>query len=244
MLGSKAVRGAFVMGLGLAIGSGSALAEQTVIRGKVVFKGDADKFKRKKIDTSKDPSCKKGKKSIGTYNVILNKKTDPITIRHVMVSIKDGLADRVFPAPSATVTLTQIGCEYQPHVITMTEGQELKVFNGDETNHNIHFLPKVNEEHNFTQPKKDLEKGRSLMLQTEAPFRVKCDVHPWMGCYIGVFKHPFHDVSDREGKFEIKGMSGGTYTLEAWHEKFGTRTAEVTVATGTTAEVEIVFEIE
>jgi len=244
MIGSKAVRTAFVMGLGLAIGSGSALAEQTVIRGKIIFKGDADKYPRKKIDTSKDPNCKKSKKAIGTYNVILNKKTDPVTIRNVMVSIKSGLEDRVFPAPSEPVTLTQIGCEYHPHVIAMTEGQELRVFNGDDTNHNIHFLPKVNEEHNFSQPKKDLEDGRALKFQAEGPFRVKCDVHPWMGCYIGVFKHPFHDVSDREGKFEIKGMAGGTYTLEAWHEEFGTRTAEVTVATGATANVDIVFEVE
>jgi plastocyanin len=232
------------MGLGLTLGTGSVVAEQTVIRGKVIFKGNADNFKRKKIDTSKDPNCKKAKKAIGTHNVILNKKTDPITIRDVMVSISEGLGDRVFPAPSKPVILTQVGCEYSPHVITMTEGQELKVLNGDDTNHNIHFLPKVNEEMNFSQPKKDLENGRSLKLQAEEPFHVKCDVHPWMGCNIGVFKHPFHDVSDKAGTFEIKGMSGGTYTLKAWHEEFGTREVEVTVATGATANVDIVFEVE
>ena len=48
----------------LAIGTTAAMAEKTTVRGKVIFKGDAAKFKRTKLDTSKDPKCKKGKKKI------------------------------------------------------------------------------------------------------------------------------------------------------------------------------------
>ena len=144
----------------VAIGTSAAMAEKTTVRGKVIFKGDASKYKRTKLNTTKDPKCKKAKKSIGTYDVILNKKTDPITIRNVLVSIKSGLGGRVFPVPSQPVVLTQFGCQYEPHVLGIMEGQDLKVLNGDETNHNIHFLPKANDEYNFSQPKKDLEKGK------------------------------------------------------------------------------------
>lgn len=228
----------------LAIGTTAAMAEKTTVRGKVIFKGDASKFKRTKLNTSKDPKCKMAKKSIGTYDVILNKKTDPITIKNVLVSIKSGLADRVFPVPSEPVVLTQFGCEYKPHVMGIMEGQELKILNGDETNHNIHFLPKANDQYNFSQPKKDLEKGKTITLDAEAPFRVKCDVHPWMGCHIGVFKHPFYDVTDKEGKFEITGMGAGSYTLELWHETFGTMTADFTVAKGQTTDIDIEFEVK
>jgi hypothetical protein len=50
-----------------------------------------------------------------------------------------------------------------------------------------------------------------------------------MRSYIGVVGHPFFAVTGEDGTFVIKGLPPGTYTLEAWHEKFGTRTAKVTV---------------
>ena len=176
--------------------------------------------------------CAQAVRKISTFDVILNKKTEPVTVRNVLVSIKSGLPARDYAVPTEPKVLTQVGCEYDPHVLSMMEGQELKVLNGDNTNHNIHFLPK-----------KDLKKGRILELEAEAPFRVKCDVHPWMACYIGVFKHPFHDVTKGEGKFEMKGMGGGKFTLEAWHETFGTLEAEVEVAAGKTTVVDFVFDI-
>lgn len=222
----------FVLGTFVA----SAAADVTTIRGKVVFKGDAGQYKRHVLDTSKDPNCTKSVKKIGSYDVVLNRKTDPLTVRNVLVSIESGLGDMAFPTPQTPVSLTQHGCQYKPHVIGIMDGQPLKILNGDDTNHNIHFLPKVNEAYNFTQPKKDLEGGKEVRLVAEEePFRVKCDVHPWMGCYIGVFKHPFFDVTELDGTYELKGMPAGKYVIRAWHEKFGTLTAEVSVATGETA---------
>ena len=39
--------------------------------------------------------------------------------------------------------------------------------------------------------------------------------------------------------FTITDVPVGTHTLHAWHETFGTTTAEVTVTEGGTAEVEL-----
>jgi len=232
-----------VCGLLAALGAPRTVsADATRIVGKVVFDGGPGDYKRVVLDTSKDPNCKKAKPKIGSENVVLNTKTDPVTVRNVLVAIKDGLGDAVFPTPSTPVTLTQVGCTYEPHVLGIVEGQPLKILNGDETNHNIHFLPEVNEEINFTQPKKDLEAGKEVKLVAEKPFKVKCDVHPWMGCHVGVFKHPFFSVTDTDGTFELKGMPGGKYVIEAWHEEFGTLTAEVNVATGETAEADLTYK--
>ena len=50
----------------------------------------------------------------------------------------------------------------------------------------------------------------------------------------GVLPHPFYSVTGADGSFSISGLQAGTYTIEAWHEKYGTQTASVTVAaTGT-----------
>ena len=54
----------------------------------------------------------------------------------------------------------------------------------------------------------------------------KCDVHGWMNAYVGVSINPYFAVTDKDGKFDLKTLPPGTYTIEAWHEKLGTLTAE------------------
>jgi len=51
-----------------------------------------------------------------------------------------------------------------------------------------------------------------------------------MKAFLGVRSDPFYAVSGEDGSFSIKGLPPGTYTIEAWHEKFGTQTATVTIA--------------
>ncbi len=222
-------------------GATSAMAgDNGVVKGKVIFDGDKGQFKRKKLKTEKDPKCKQIKpKGIGSYDVILNKKTDPITVRNVLVSVKSGLSGGDWPVPGEPVVIMQKGCEYHPHVFGIMEGQKLKIVNGDSTNHNIHFLPKVNDEMNFSQPKKGMEK--LVELVKEGTFPMKCDVHPWMKAYCQVFDHPFFTVTGKDGTFEIPNLPAGKYVIEAWHETFGTLTFDVEVATGQTVEKDFTF---
>ncbi|MCH7591600.1 MAG: carboxypeptidase regulatory-like domain-containing protein [Planctomycetes bacterium] len=244
-------RGKFVAAIvvgafGLTLAAPAWSADNAVVKGKIFFKGNAAKYKRETINTNKDPNCKKSKKKIGSEKVILNgvkanKKdpSSPITIRNTMVYVKEGLGDRKFPVKAGSVELNQFGCQYKPHVIGIMEGQDLIVKNSDDTNHNIHFLPKVNKQLNFSQPKKGMTK--SVSLKKEDVFKAKCDVHPWMGCYIKVFNHPFFAVTGKDGTFELSGLPPGKYVIEAWHEKFGTQTVTVEVAVDETKVADLTF---
>jgi plastocyanin len=208
------------------------------IKGKIIFKGDKEKFKRVVLDVAKDPNCKT---KIGSEDVVLNTKTDPVTVRNALIQIKNPPPGK-YDAPSTPVTLDQKGCQYSPHVLAMMEGQELEIRNSDPTNHNVHFLPKKNEEYNKSQPKQDMVD--KVKLVAEQPFKIKCDVHPWMGAYIAVFNHPFFSVTGEEGVYEIKNVPPGKYTVEVWHEhpSFGTQTLEVEVGSGATVEKDFVYE--
>jgi hypothetical protein len=126
----------------------------------------------------------------------------------------------------------------------MTVGQDLSVKNSDGFLHNVHSLAVENPAFNFGQPNKNPGQKVPEQPKITETFRVKCDVHPWMSAYIGVFEHPFHAVSDEDGKYTIKGtLPDGEYTLVAWHEKFGEKEEQITIKDGK-AEKNFAFKSE
>ena len=103
-----------------------------------------------------------------------------------------------------------------------------KILNSDGILHNIHTLPKINPAFNRAMPATSKE-ATTTFAKEDAIFHIKCDVHPWMSAYIGVFTHPFFSVTKTDGKFTLSGLDAGTYEITAWHERLGTQTASVTV---------------
>ena len=110
-----------------------------------------------------------------------------------------------------------------PHAKGIMVGQPYKILNSDGILHNVHSLPKVNPaiQQADAAPRSRRRPRRST--KPEPIFQIKCDVHPWMTAYIGVFTHPFYSVTATDGKFTISGLDAGTYGISAWHEKLGTR---------------------
>ncbi len=161
------------------------------------------------------------------------------TLQNVFVYVKNA-PDGDYPLPSGPALLDQVGCMYVPRVQGVRVGQELRIRNSDPTAHNVHFTPKKNKEFNKSQPKKDLVETMEFK-RAEIMVPVKCDVHPWMAAYVGAMEHPFFGTTREEGTAKIEGLPGGTYTLVAWHEKYGEKTLEVTVATGESKDVSLTY---
>ncbi len=194
------------------------------ITGTITFEGKAPKMKPLKVDA--DPICV-------ANNEIAPKKEWLILdenkgVKNVLVFITEGLNIDYSP-PEEPMVIDQKGCIYSPHVVGIMAGQQLDILNNDGTLHNIHALPKVNKEFNKAQPRS--KKKLSVKFEKpEAPFKIKCDVHPWMGAYIGVFDHPCFAVSGDDGTYIISDLKPGEYVIEAWHEKLGSQTENVTVS--------------
>lgn len=161
------------------------------------------------------------------------------TMANVMVRVKSA-GSGSFPAPAAPVVIDQKGCQYSPHVVGLMVGQTLKLRNSDGLLHNVHALPKVNTPFNMAMPANRTEADTKFGKE-EGMFLVKCDVHPWMAAYVGVFANPYFAVSGKDGKFSIPTLPAGTYELEAWHEKLGMKTASVTVTADKAATADFAF---
>jgi plastocyanin len=206
------------------------------LTGKVGFAGTAPAKETIKMDA--DAFCKAAHSApVYTQDVVVNANG---TLEWVLVYVKEGVTGN-YAAPTQPVTLDQKGCQYHPHIFGIQAGQPLRILNSDGTLHNIHALPKINAEFNIGQPFPNMETMKKFE-KPEVPLRFKCDVHKWMGAYCGVFNHPFFAVTGDQGTFEIKNLPPGNYVIEAWHEKYGAQTQNVTVSGSETKTVDFNFQ--
>lgn len=207
-------------------------ATVATVSGTVKYDGSAPK--PPKIDMSQDAACK-GDNMAETLVV------DGGKLANVFVYVKDGLGDRTFDVPKDSVTIDQKGCQYHPHVLGVMTGQNVEIKNDDQTTHNIHPTPKDNREWNESQPPSAAPIEKSFARE-EVMLPVKCNQHPWMKMYVNVVKSPFYAVTDKDGKYEIKGLPPGTYTLAFVQEKLGEQTQQVTVAPKDSKTVDQTFK--
>jgi plastocyanin len=207
-------------------------ATVATISGTVKFEGVAPKVS--KIDMSQDPGCKGMNEA---ENVVVNGGD----LANVFVYVKDGLGSRTFDVPKDPVVLEQQGCQYHPHVLGVMAGQTVQIKNADPTTHNIHPTPKDNREWNESQPPSSPAIEKSFARE-EIMLPVKCNQHPWMKMYINVVKSPFFAVTGKDGKYEIKGLPPGDYTIAFVQEKLGEQTQKITVAAKDTKTVDQSFK--
>lgn len=214
--------------------SGEPVFGTAAIAGKVMLDGEAPP--KKKIAMNGDRYCEKHDKEHVAPKLEVGKDGG---LPHVFVYIKKGISAK-YPAPAATVELDQTGCMYEPHVFGLQVGQTLNIKNNDSTAHNVHALPKKNTGFNIAQPRKDIV-NPVIFKRPEVMIKFKCDVHGWMDAYCGVLNHPFFAVTDADGNFKIDKLPAGKYTIEAWHEMYGTRTMEVEVGDGESGDIKFEF---
>jgi plastocyanin len=207
------------------------------ITGTVTFAGEAPTIPP--ITMNADPAC--AKKHSGPVPGEMLVLGDGNTMGNIMVSVSKGLpAGKTWPAPKTPAVLDQEGCQYVPHVMGIMVGQQYRILNSDGILHNVHTLPKINKGFNKPMPP-TMKETTTTFDKPEAVFQIKCDVHPWMSAYVGVFTHPFFSVTSTDGKFTISGLDPGTYELTAWHERLGPQTASVTVGANETKTQDFKF---
>ena len=202
------------------------------ISGIINFSGTVPKLKT--VDMGAVAECKEQHSSdVISEALVLGENN---TVGNVVVKIKSGLPSNAkYDPPTAPVEMDQVGCIYTPHVLGVQAGQTVKFKNSDSVPHNVHTLSEKNKAFN-----KAVNKGGELEMayDEEETFFVKCDIHPWMKSYVSVISHPFFHVTQKDGKYQIKDLPAGKYTVEIWHERLGEQTKEIEVADGQSVQLD------
>src|SRR5438477_1266184 len=216
-------------------GAAAAQANTGTIKGHVHLSGKlpGNPIIRKGMD----PMCSKinaGKRILQEYVVA----TVDGSLANVFVRLQGNVPQS--PVSTQPVVIDQRGCIYTPRVVGVRVGQVVQIKNSDALLHNAHGLSGKDNSFNVGQP----TAGNVFQFKPrneEVMLHLKCDIHNWMNAYIGIVTNPYFAVSDTAGTFQIDKVPAGTYTLQAWHERFGPITKTVTVKAGAVATVDFTY---
>jgi len=140
------------------------------------------------------------------------------SLADVVVMLK-GISGKSTGASVPPLILDQKGCQYVPSILALQTGQKLIVKNSDPVLHNVHSVSTSgNKDYNLAQ----MAGGPELTFTFDKPenfLKFKCDVHRWMFAWVTVVDHPYFAVTDKDGKFTIKDVPPGKYTITALHRK-------------------------
>jgi plastocyanin len=194
------------------------------ITGKVVLDGSPPPPKT--IDMDAEAACVKAHATPVDFPEVVRGERGALA--NVAVYVKSGLGNYHFDTPKDPVVLNQTGCMYDPHVLALMVGQPLEVVNGDPVLHNIHVIARDNRSWNRSETA-GMEPFEETFLHPELGVIIKCNVHPWMRAFAFVFSHPYFVVTTERGTFDLENLPPGTYTIEAWQEKYGVQDQTVTI---------------
>lgn len=198
-------------------------ADEATLAGRVTIRGEIPK--RRKIKTTADPKCASMHPGdLLTDDFVIDAAGN---VQYAFIYVKEGLGEQKFAVPKTPVVMEQKGCRFEPHVTGIMVGQELMFRNQDELMHIVHVIPKNNREFGFSQAKRGEE--RPKVFTAPETIRLFCDVHPWMVAWLHVLPHPLHAVTGPDGKYKLKGLPPGKYTIEAWHDGYKAVTQEIEV---------------
>ena len=174
----------------------------------------------------------------------------PIYDESLLVGADGGIANAVVTLPGIEkgapikpergVVFDQKGCQYLPHLIAFPAGSTIKIINSDGILHSIHTESTVNPEVDMAQP--GFKRTISVTVAKPEAIKVACDAHNWMEGWWYAAANPYYAVTDAHGRFTMRNVPPGAYTIEVWQEKLGVRQQRVTVPPGGAVTVDFTLK--
>ena len=160
-------------------------------------------------------------------------------LRNVVVYLEDAAFSGALPITSTE--MRQDNETFIPHILPITRGSTVDFSNDDPFFHNVFSLSRAA---TFDLGRYPKDRTRSATFTRPGLVKVYCRIHSQMSATIVVLDHPFFAVPGDDGRFALRNVPPGQYTLVGWHERVGERTLTVRVEAGATTDVELTLPVE
>jgi plastocyanin len=136
-----------------------------------------------------------------------------------------GVADAVVfvlsptqPSTSHTTpqVVDQIDKAFVPELLPILVGTLVHFPNHDQIHHHVYsFSPAKT----FELPLYKGEDAPPVLFDKVGVVKLGCNIHDWMSGIVLVLPTPHFAVTDPDGRFILRDLSAGTYTVSAWHAR-------------------------
>jgi plastocyanin len=145
-------------------------------------------------------------------------------------------ASAPLPATPARAVLDQRNLMFSPHVLAVRVGTTVDLPNNDLVFHNVFSF---HDGKKFDLGLYPVGTSKRLTFDRAGISRLFCNIHPAMAAYIMAVDSPYFAVSDKQGRFTIRGVPAGTHPYRAWRP--GGEIVSGTVVVGAGASLEVTW---
>jgi len=171
------------------------------------------------------------KKLLG--RIVVDPKTKGVA--NTVVFLTDITKGKPLPKPGVELftgkkaVLEEKNCYFIPHVMAVAPETQLKLLNSDPVPNTFVARMGLNQLFNLQLSKQGqvIEGPETSVRKEPGVIDVRCTAnHPWQSAFVFVLPHPYYAVTDKEGRFTIKDVPPGEYTIRCWHESWLSRFAK------------------
>lgn len=160
---------------------------------------------------------------------VVDQRGAPLSHAPVYLTAEDG-ATLPLNLPAAVARMDQRNETFQPFLVTIPQGAQLRFTNSDVVNHHVYSFSAAKKLDVVVPIGGDSE---AFVFTRPGPVSLGCNIHDHMLAYIYVAPSPYFGTTDEEGRTVLRDVPPGRYRLHGWHpRKPGFETEAVAVELG------------
>lgn len=133
-------------------------------------------------------------------------------VANTVVFIKEISKGKALANASATPLLNQKHCRYELHIVLVPVDANLHMKSSDATLHTIHMEGAATYNLPFPFPNQVIARN----FPSSGLVTLRCNGgHVWMNAELFVIPHPYYQVTDNNGRFQLSDVRPGEYELVA-----------------------------
>jgi len=153
----------------------------------------------------------------------------------------DAIPGKKFEPPAQHAIMDQRNITFFPHILVILRGTTVDFLNTDDVAHNV-FWPSIGGDKTLRHSLTIVSPGtkKSFRFSDLGAAQLLCNLHPKMLAYIVIVPTPYFVLTDNDGRFLMKNVPPGNYTLKTWSEDGKPTKQTITVTdAATTVDIDV-----